>query len=104
MRKKFRKVMTEYGKRPEPNKGEEYIIVNSGREKVTDVEVGGRDIHLASSGATVYDRTLAMEVKDKYKDNPNVKVIEKPYLSLSDGHRTVFGCLPEMPWKRRKEE
>ena len=79
-------------------------MVNSGREKVTDVTVGGRDIHLASAGATVYDRGLAMEVKDKYKYDPNVMVIEKPYLSLNDGHKTVFGCLPEMPWKRKNEE
>ena len=105
MARKLRKVMSEYGKRPPPNKGEEFIIVNSGHQKVTDVEVGGKAIHLLSAGATVYDRALAMEVKDKYKWDPNVKVIEKPYLSLSDGRRTHW-TVPELPWKkvRRGEE
>ena len=101
MRRK--RVMTEYGKRPPPNKGEEFIIVNSGHQKVTDVEVGGTAIHLLSAGATVYDRALAMEVKDKYKWDPNVKVIEKPYLSLNDGHRSSF-VVPELPWKREVKD
>ena len=63
------------------------------------MEVGGTDIHLESAGATLYDRTLAMEVKDKYKWDPNVKVIEKPYVSLNDGHRSTF-VVPELPWKK----
>jgi hypothetical protein len=91
--------MEEYGKRPPPNKGEEYIVVNSGRREVTDVEVGGRRIHLASAGATLYDKSLALEVKAKYKNDPNVSVIEKPYVSLNDGHRHLFS-VPELPWKR----
>jgi hypothetical protein len=90
--------MEEYGKRPPPNKGEEYIVVNSGRREVTDVEVGGRHIHLASAGATLYDKSLALEVKAKYKNDPNVSVIEKPYVSLNDGHRTHF-TVPLLPWK-----
>jgi hypothetical protein len=102
-RKKPRKVMEEYGKRPPPNKGEEFIIANSGHRAVTDVEVGGRKIHLRSSGATVYDRSLAMEIKDKYRHDPNLMVIEKPYRSLNDGHATHW-TVPELPWKRAGQE
>ena len=100
MKLKRRKVMEEYGKRPPPNKGEEYIVVNSGRQEVTDVEVGGRNIHLASAGATVYDKALALELRAKYKNDPSVSVIEKPYVSLNDGHRSVFS-VPALPWKEK---
>lgn len=93
--------MEEYGKRPPPNKGEEFIIANSGRQAVTDVEIGGKRIHLRSAGATVYDRALAMEIKDKYRNNPNLMVIEKPYRSLNDGHKHIF-TVPELPWHRKR--
>jgi hypothetical protein len=96
--------MTEYGKRPTSTyQSQEYLVVNSGREKVTDVEAGGRDVHLASAGATIYDKSLAMEIKDKYRWNPNVMVIEKPWVRMSDGHKTHF-TIPALPWRREEDE
>lgn len=102
MRRKLRKVMMEYGKRPSTTyQSEEYLVVNSGKRVVTDVEVGGRQVHLLSAGATVYDKNLAFEIKDKYRNDPNVMVIQKPWVRLNDGHVTHH-VVPELPWHKQK--
>ena len=101
-RRRLRKVMSEYGKRPSTTyQSEEFLVVNSGKRAVTDVEVGGHPVHLLQSGATVYDRSLALEIKDKYKLDPNVMVIRKPWVRLNDGHVTHH-TIPELPWKKVK--
>ena len=68
-KKKFRRVMNEVDKRPASTyQTEEFIIANSGRRQIKEVEVGGKRIELFSSGATTYDPVLAGELKDKYKN------------------------------------
>jgi hypothetical protein len=102
-----KKVMTEYGKRPSTTyQSHEYIVVNSGRKTVTDVSVGGRDIHLASAGATIYDKNLALEIKDKYRMDPNVYVIEKPWERYRErqGDRKTHWSVPELPWRCKEAE
>lgn len=100
MRKRKKKLpMPEYGKRPDNNIGHmEYIVQNSGRRKVEKVEVGGHEVELGSSGATVYDPGLAKELKAKYQGDPCVFIIEKPFVRKPDGHRRVFAN-PALPWK-----
>ena len=101
---KRKRVMTEYGQRPSTTyQAEEFIVVNSGQKPVTQVEAGGMDIRLGSTGATVYDRSLAMEIKEKYKQDPNVMVIEKPWVRMSDGRKTHF-TVPDLPWKGAGQE
>ncbi|MCB2179450.1 hypothetical protein KQH61_05965 [bacterium] len=78
------KPMAEVGIRPSRNKGREFIVRNSGRKEVSAVEVGDTVVDLGTSGATIYDETLANEIRDKYRLDPNVLVIEKPYVQLKD--------------------
>jgi len=53
---------------------------------------------LFSSGATTYDKVLAGEIKDKYKDDPNVMVINKPHVRLQGADKTHH-TVPALPWK-----
>ena len=93
-----RRVMLEVDKRPTSTyQKEEFIIANSGKRKVSEVNVGGKSVKLGPSGATTYDRVLAGELKDKYKNDPNVIVIQKPYIQLHHGHKTHH-LVPALPW------
>ena len=99
-----RRVMNEVDKRPaSSHRAEEFIIANSGRRPIKEVEVGGKKIDLFSSGATTYDKTLAAEVKDKYKDDPNIVVINKPHVRPNGARKTHF-TVPEGPWSKDKDE
>ncbi len=74
------------------------MIVNSGRKQISEVAVGGKRVDLFSSGATTYDAVLAGEIKDKYKDDPNIMVINKPHVRLQGADKTHH-TVPELPWK-----
>ena len=66
-KQRIRRVMNELGKCPGSTyQKEEYIIANSGKREVRSVSVGGKEVELFMSGATTYDKGLAMEIKDKY--------------------------------------
>jgi len=80
---------------------EEFIIANSGKRRISEVAVGGKSIKLGPSGATTYDKVLAGELKDKYKYDPNVIVIQKPYIQLNEGHKTHH-LVPALPWHKEK--
>ena len=84
--------MTEYGLERSRSAGREFLVTNSGHRHVESVQVGGHKIELGTSGAVIYDETLANEVKAKHALDPNVKVIEKDYIRGKDGpiHRWVF--------------
>ena len=98
MARKPKKVMEEVDKRPSSTyQAEEFIIANSGTRRVTEVNVDGKRVKLGPSGATTYDSVLAGEIKDKYKLDPNVIVIPKPYIRLGDGHQTHH-LVPHLPW------
>jgi len=80
--------MNEVGIIPSRSKGREYIVQNAGAgaqlEKVSLDK--GDDIILGDSGATIYDESIADEVKEKYKNDPRITVIEKDHIKLrSDG-------------------
>ena len=91
--------MNEVYKRPTSTyQTEEFIIANSGRKQVSEVEVGGKKVDLFSSGATTYDPVLAGEIKDKYKGDPNIIVINKPHVRLQGADKTHH-TVPALPWK-----
>ena len=91
--------MNEVDKRPTSTyQTEEFIIANSGRKQISEVEVGGKKVNLFSSGATTYDSVLAGEIKDKYRDDPNVMVINKPHVRLQGADKTHH-TVPALPWK-----
>jgi len=46
---------------------------------------------------------LAGEIKDKYKLDPNVMVIQKPYVTLNNEHKTLH-IVPALPWKEKQSE
>ncbi len=97
---KRKRVMNEVDKRPVSTRDkEEWMIVNRGRNQRDSVSVGGKRIELYSSGATTYDKTLANEVEDKYKHDPDIGVINKSHVRLQGAHRTHF-TVPQMPWKK----
>ena len=80
--------MNEVGIIPSRSKGREYIVQNAGRRQRDKVSLGkGDDIILESSGATIYDESIANEVKDKYKDDPSILVTEKNHIKLKDNGR-----------------
>jgi len=49
------------------------------------------------SGATTYDPVLANELMDKYKNDPDVKIIEKEYVQMESEHKSSF-AVPKLPW------
>lgn len=103
---KKRLPMNEVGVQPSRSKGREFIVTNSGARKVDHVEVGGKRIDLHASGATIYDERLAREVKDKYKLDPNVHVMEKDHIQIKqDGSRRFtfsVGNIEDKPWRTKR--
>ena len=97
MKRKRRRVMLEVDKAPSTSSGEEFIIANSGRRKITEVNVGRKTVKLGPAGATTYDKILAGEIKDKYKNDPNVIVINKPHVTMDGIHQTHH-TVPALPW------
>jgi hypothetical protein len=94
--------MNEVDKRPTTTyQSEEFIIANTSKRDIREVEVGGKKIDLYSSGATTYDPVLAREIKDKYKDDPNIIVINKPHVR-PDGYGKTHHTVPALPWKDDK--
>lgn len=80
--------MNEVGLIPSRSTGREYIVQNAGAgEQLDKVSLDrGDDIILESSGATIYDESIANEVKEKYENDPRITVIEKNHIKLrSDG-------------------
>ena len=91
--------MNEVDKRPTSTyQTEEFIIANSGKRDIREVEVGGKKVDLFSSGATTYDSVLAGELKDKYKNDPNIMVINKSHVRLQGADKTHH-TVPALPWK-----
>ena len=102
-KRRHQKVMNEVDKRPASTyQTEEFIIANSGRRPISEVEVGGKRIDLFSSGATTYDPVLANEIKDKYKDDPNIMVINKPHVRPQGADKTHH-TVPILPWKNSED-
>ena len=102
--KKFRRVMNEVDKRPASTyQTEEFIIANSGKRQIKEVEVGGKRIELFSSGATTYDPVLANEIKDKYRDDPNIMVINKSHVRPQGSSRTHH-TVPDLSHIKKKGE
>ena len=81
--------MNEVDKRPTSTyQTEEFIIANAGKRDIREVEVGGKKVKLFESGATTYDSVLAGEIKDKYKNDPNIMVINKSHVRLQGADKT----------------
>ena len=98
-KRQHRRVMNEVDKRPSTTyQSEEFIIANTSKRDINEVEVGGKKIDLYSSGATTYDPVLAGEVKDKYKDDPSIIVINKSHVRLQGASKTHH-TVPALPWK-----
>lgn len=74
------------------------MILNKGHKKQS-VDVGGKSVELYSAGATTYDKALGRELKEKYKGNPDVMVIEKEYVQAKSEHKSFF-TVPKMPWHK----
>lgn len=78
-----------------------------------DVVVDGKPLKFGTKtgAATVKDPGLAREIEAAYgKDGQKVpgSVVVVPRQTLgscgTDGHRSFWGSMPEMPWKRRERE
>ena len=74
------------------------MIVNRGTSPRESVNVGGKKVRLFSSGATTYDKKLANEIKDKYKDDWTVDVINKSHVRQQGADKTHH-TVPALPWK-----
>ncbi|KKN62892.1 hypothetical protein LCGC14_0507450 [marine sediment metagenome] len=79
------------------------MIVDRGINQRKSVNVGGKEIRLFSSGATTYDKKLANEIKDKYKHDPDIGVINKSHVRLQGAHKTHF-TVPALPWKKKRNK
>jgi hypothetical protein len=91
--------MNEVDKRPSTTyQSEEYIIANTSKRDIRQVEVGGKKIDLYSSGATTYDPVLAGEIRDKYSNDPAIMVINKPHVREQGANKTHH-TVPALPWK-----
>lgn len=78
------------------------MIFNTTQRK-RDVSIDEKNIELYSSGATTYDKTLGRELKDKYRDDPDVMVIEKEYVQAKSEHKSFF-TVPKLPWKKGEDD
>jgi hypothetical protein len=87
--------MNEVGLIPSRSKGREYVVQNAGSGVQYDTVSldKGDDIVLESSGATIYDEKIANEVRDKYKNDPNITVIEKNHIKLNRNGRANWSWL-----------
>ena len=74
------------------------MILNKGHKRQS-VDVGGKNVDLYSTGATVYDPVLGRELKDKYAGSNDVTVIEKEYVQMKGNHKSFF-TVPAMPWHK----
>jgi hypothetical protein len=72
------------------------MILNKSHKRQS-VDVGGRNVDLYSTGATTYDKVLGQELKEKYKDDSDVVVIEKEYVQIKSDHKSFF-TVPALPW------
>lgn len=90
-----KQAMNEVGIIPSRSKGREYVVQNAGAGVQYDTISldRGDDIVLEGSGATIYDEKIANEVKDKYKNDPNIHVIEKNHVKLNKNGRANWSWL-----------
>lgn len=74
------------------------MIVDRGVNQRKGVTVGEKEIKFFSAGATTYDKVLADEIKDKYKNDPDIGVIHKSHVRLQGAPKTHH-TVPALPWK-----
>ncbi len=95
--------MNEVDRRPATTRdAEEWVIVDRGVNQRKGVTVGGKEVRLFSAGATTYDKVLADEIKDKYKDDPDIGVINKSHVRLQGADKTHH-TVPALPWKNDED-
>ena len=84
--------MNEVGKIPSSNTGSEFIVQNTGTDfqyETLSLDKGD-DIKMESSGATIYDPSVAKELQDKYKGDPNLHIFEKNHIKLNRFGKSRF--------------
>ncbi len=99
MKKKRKRVMNEVDQRPASTRdAEEWVIVDRGVNQRKGVTVGDKEIKLFSAGATTYDKVLADEIRDKYKNDIDIGVINKSHVRQQGADKTHH-TVPRLPWK-----
>lgn len=88
-----------------------YEIIKAKTDLPDTLEVDGKQYQFrgdptAGGGMMrVKDRGLAFAIRDKYGRGraPGVTVTRVKYPAVADrGHKYFFGSMPEMPWKRKR--
>jgi hypothetical protein len=88
--------------------GQAYEVIRATKETPAVLEVDGKTMRfprVRGSMMRVKDRGLAMAIRDQYGSGrrPKVTVTKVNYPDVHDrGHRYFFS-MPEMPWKRSKD-
>lgn len=94
----------DYNPDKESHAAHRWVVMNATQRKMDGVEVGGRELKFGTEGRlTVGDPGVASEIRQRY--GKDVTVTRYRANSAADvGHRYHFGQMPEMPWKRKKDE
>jgi hypothetical protein len=81
-----------------------WIVMNATKRPMDGVEVGEKKLKFGTEGRlTIGDPGMANEIRQRYGKDVIVTRYRAP--SAADrGHTYFFGSMPEMPWKRAKDE
>jgi hypothetical protein len=73
--------------------------------KIAGVEVDGKELAFGerTNSFEVTDPGLAAEINDRYGPKATGDVVVAPHSVSDPGHRYTF-TVPEMPWKRKKQD
>lgn len=81
-----------------------FVVQKADRSPGNTLKVGDTEVKLNKEGrAFIKDEALARELQIENRFNATVTRVRTPKASDA-GHRYHFGQMPEMPWKKKKEE
>lgn len=79
-----------------------YIAVRATKRKLDSIDVDGKEMKFSKEGFMAIDNpALAQDVRQKYHGDVTVSRVRHPHVS-DRGHNYFFGQMPEMPWKKEK--
>jgi hypothetical protein len=81
--------MNEVGIIPPAGKGREHVLQNAspGKQHSELTLDSGDTIVIEDSGATIYDESIANEVRDKVKNDPTLHIYEKEHIKMEQDRK-----------------
>lgn len=84
------------------------LVLPSSSRGEKEIKIDNHTIELNGHGNFIKDDGLAREIDARYGKNggvtPKDYVVVKTPVKKPGVHNYFFGQMPEMPWKRKKEE